>query len=745
MRPFRRFSRAAAVLCLCVLLASGLWPGAAGACIWPYQEPAYWMEFQDGPERDQLLGGQIGILDSSWSKAGLFVAWRQFEGLGIPKEDWRAFWTGDTYYPEGEEAADGGEAKPAPAPTGISAWQAALVRALGSEEATWPAVSPEIGTDVPDPVEGTRWVYFLNCLEPAFDAAAAALDQRMARWGKDSKEFQEWLRGQRKVFANCSEIGENPPELDAGWPADLRADRQYQIAAADFYALRYEAAAARFRRIAADKSSPWAKVAAFAVARCTLRRDQFAQAADEFRAILADKNLAEYHDSAARLIRFAEERAAPELAAAKLEKEARAKEFEDPLGLVYDLVWLSKKLDPSPDRPLLYFLRSVSESVIPATEVYAHWQQKPSPASLVVAMSRALGSASGLDAVQHAEGTPILGKPESEALVAAAAKIPKGSAAYLSARYYRTALLSGVLGRPDEARKELDQLIAEKVGDRAAVQRLRHDRAHLARDWNELVEYGLLTPLGETDEVRSAVLDLGDIANYNPELAKDPRLFIPVAQDAVNRFASLAELAQLQQNAGIPERLRRELAQAGFLRAALQGQDAEAAAFADAGAKLDPKLGELVAEWRAAPDPDRKKFTAALVALRHPGLSIDLSPDWGRSTPLAEIDDLRENWWCAITELPAIRPAFLEGKEAPADAAFGWHAGPNQLGQEVLAYAKKYPDDPRLPEALHLTVRATRFGCYGEPFLETSKAAFNLLHKRFPKNDWTAKTPYYFE
>jgi hypothetical protein len=307
-----------------------------------------------------------------------------------------------------------------------------------------------------------------------------------------------------------------------------------------------------------------------------------------------------------------------------------------------------------------------------------------------------------------------------------------------------------VLGRQDEARAELDRLIADTAqasfgGDRSAAQRLRHDRAHLARDWNELVEFGFLTPVGETNEERTTVYPIYDIASYSSDLQDDSRLLIPVASAAINRFASLAEISRLQQDPALPERNRRELALIGFLRAALQGKDAEAAAFADAAVRLDAETAALFAEWKAAPDADSKKFAAALLSLRNPGLSIDLWPTWGRGTPLDEIDNLRANWWCAIAELPAERPAFLEGKEAPPDAAFGWSAGPNRLGQEVLAYAKQHPDDPRLPEALHLTVRATRYGCFGESYLEVSKSAFGILHKRFPKSEWAKQTPYYFE
>jgi len=719
------------------LLLLLLLPSPSPACSWAFQDPAYWYEYLNGPERDALLDGKVGIIDSDWADPGLYVAWRHFEGLGVPKELWPAFWLEgpeSEYFPQEEEGVT-------PPPSAIDLWRAALGRA-GIAEPSWP--SNEISTEVPDGEGGTNWLFFVNCLDSAFKTAAITLDERRERWGAGSKELTEWLRGQEIVFERCSQPGEAAAELDAGWKADLRADRQYQIAAADFYSLRYEAAGERFRHIAADKTSPWAQAAAFAAARTTLRRGLFAQAGKEFRAILADNNLLDFHDSARRLLDYAELRAAPEKVAAQLEAELRAP--KPPVFVtdkLKDVRWLVDKIEATKKTPLLLFYKSISNWRLPATAAYTYWQGNPSTTSLVVALIRASEWLDGKDV--ELPDVARLGKAENEALVAAAAKIGKDSPAYLSARYYRARLLAG-LGRDEEGRKELDRLLDEKVGTTSDVQRLRHLRAHLARDWNELVAFGLLTPLGETDDQHSKVYQT-DPKNYNSELEGDTRLLIPVAIGAINRFASLEDLAKLHAREELPRHYRRDLALAGFLRAALEREDTQAAQFADAAQALEPKLESLFAEWRAAEGSDSKLFAAVFLALHQPGLSIDLWPFWGRNTAREEIDSLRENWWCAAAELPADaeRPAFLRGQEPPKENALAATSGPNLLGREVLAYAQKFADDPKLPEALHLTVRATRYGCYGEGYAEVSKAAFGLLHKRFPKSEWTAQTPYWFE
>ena len=69
------------------------------------------------------------------------------------------------------------------------------------------------------------------------------------------------------------------------------------------------------------------------------------------------------------------------------------------------------------------------------------------------------------------------------------------------------------------------------------------------------------------------------------------------------------------------------------------------------------------------------------------------------------------------------------------------------LSRIILGWAKSHPQDPLVPEALHRLVVVVRYGCARlDPENGTiSKAAFNILHTRYPKSEWTAKTPYWFK
>ena len=69
--------------------------------------------------------------------------------------------------------------------------------------------------------------------------------------------------------------------------------------------------------------------------------------------------------------------------------------------------------------------------------------------------------------------------------------------------------------------------------------------------------------------------------------------------------------------------------------------------------------------------------------------------------------------------------------------------GKSYLGKQVLEWAESSPDDPRLPEALFIAVKANaeyKYGCDGWAHdKETQFSAETILRERYPLNSWTAK------
>jgi len=85
----------------------------------------------------------------------------------------------------------------------------------------------------------------------------------------------------------------------------------------------------------------------------------------------------------------------------------------------------------------------------------------------------------------------------------------------------------------------------------------------------------------------------------------------------------------------------------------------------------------------------------------------------------------------------------LAGREASALHALG--TGPNYLCRTVIDFATTNPADARVPEALHLAVKSTRYGCIDAETGRWSKAAFDLLHRRYPNTTWAKETKYWFK
>ena len=113
---------------------------------------------------------------------------------------------------------------------------------------------------------------YRNCLDDAFDTARRTLEQRARLWGSNSPLLRDWIAAQDQVFSNCS--GKDAAIPDAPTKEMdplLAADREYQIAAANFYAGEWQKARDGFERVAQNTASPWRKLGAYLVARTFLR------------------------------------------------------------------------------------------------------------------------------------------------------------------------------------------------------------------------------------------------------------------------------------------------------------------------------------------------------------------------------------------------------------------------------------------------------------------------------------------
>ena len=108
-----------------------------------------------------------------------------------------------------------------------------------------------------------------------------------------------------------------------------------------------------------------------------------------------------------------------------------------------------------------------------------------------------------------------------------------------------------------------------------------------------------------------------------------------------------------------------------------------------------------------------------------------------------EAELFHEGWDRAPAEAivePRLRGA-AERERAQLDSL---GPAPDVLCRRTLAWADRAPQDPRIPEALALAVRATRYGCSAKSTSAWSRRAFQRLHTRYPQSEWTRRTPHWY-
>ena len=588
----------------------------------------------------------------------------------------------------------------------------------------------------------------------------------------------------------------------------LRQDRAYQIAATEFYSGQFDSARASFQAIAEDATSPWRGVARYLVARSLVREaflsakngpddvmasfnpDLMKQAQHELESMRGEHLPGISPHSVERLLNLVRLRTEPEARLREL-STALAGPKADPNYAqdLEDFNWyLNGKLDslairedtyvdafhfhvdrPQNDyRPLtleqklpgfnkafndVAALRSTSPvidwlvtfqspSVLAKKHAIAEWKRAGSTPWLVAAIMKASSSDS-----------------EAPDLIDAAGKTPSASPAWLTVTYHRERLLIE-MGKSEEAATEIsaDMPVIEQKGSESAVNLFTGLRMHAAKDLNEALASAPRKILERTSE-EQASLDECLYVMKDPkrryDCKKDNRS-VEFSEDAAavfNNEMPLATLAQSAQSSALPPSLRQSVAMMTWVRSVLLKNEPIAA-------KMLPQLPQEL-QKQAGPGVG---FHPLITILRNPGLRPYLDDGVQRSESYDFVESYSDNWWCgnwatSFSEVGApvrsLSATFLStearetgGKENAALLALG--SAEEYLGSQVVDYSRAHPSDPDVPEALYLTLRAIRYGCYRETGSEEDKASLNrvttvalevgaMMRQRYPANPWTKK------
>ncbi len=609
---------------------------------------------------------------------------------------------------------------------------------------------------------------YLNCTDDAFRTAMGTLHDRASRFGAASEAVKSWLAAQDLVFGSCSENAAIPSDADFSMPPLIKKDRAYQIASASFYSEEFDAAHDAFAEIAADHDSPWSSVSALVAVRCLIRastlpaqssplesprtKDPLMRAEKEVRAILSDKKrLVSIHQQAQDLLQFIRIITEPETV---IEETAeRLASGTSPATFGRDLAdytvlldrnvtthhsltqWIDNMQAGNFERTNDAAEKVVNQKVAEAYDAaHERWRSQHELPWLVAAITHATGN-----------------EPSIHEVLDAAKSVPVTSPAFVTITYHRLRLL-----RVDAAwRRDLDAMLAQK--DDVLPTGPRNDFRGLRLPYETSFD----------DFLRDAPRQ---IAGYYDQSTPDtPQwLFDSDGTSAINRSLTLDLLVKAAGDARVPKPLDRMLLVAAFTRAHLLGRD-------DVAISLAPRVVAAYPDMAAAMDrfikaaPGERKWEGINFLVYHPGLLPYVRPLESRGSMDTKLSEephqgLHENWWCSQSEsyingvIPGIRtepgivtPQFSEApaihkrveEEQQILAAVG--SGSTYLLRGVVAWSNAHPNDPRIPDALARVIKTTQWACPDVFTHAAARAAFDLLHSRYPKSAAAKRTRYWYD
>ncbi len=378
-----------------------------------------------------------------------------------------------------------------------------------------------------------------------------------------------------------------------------------------------------------------------------------------------------------------------------------------------------------------------------------------------------------------------LSSPSVTRLLRDAEKIPRDTPAFPTAAYH-LARLHMAANQKVEARKLLDEVLASQFEllPTSSQNEFLKERMLLAESPGEFLrfagrkpaafrEYGRFGRIsdllqiekgywsGEYDEEKKEEYDRKAEENFKALLPWDERIFFDnETVDILNWHFPLTTLLQAARDPALPTYLQRRLALVVWTRAILLKDGVVAHNVTPDLIKLAPEMSTVLASYTDAKSAQARSDAALYALLEFPDLTPQLAGGIPSFTTPEEIDYYFEtSWWCR----PAETVYDNQGNEVPKNVVAPGFLTPEALaiakrerfklislgnaksflGQQVWEWARRSPEDPRIPEALFIAIKANegyKYGCdMWEGDDERRAQLTDLLNQHYPQSPWTAK------
>jgi hypothetical protein len=682
----QKILRVVFVVLICVVM---ILPQVPVFACGPFFPEAYFI-FTKHPDLplDNFAAGELGILQPTYARSYLVVAYRYLNGANLSKVEqaevislWKDRLEGESLY---------GDVAYADVTPAEAKWFRTRTRVPG-------VPSMRSGKDFLTDKNRGYWNYIevssrydshVNCLDPAFETAANTLQTRIQKFGVASPAVRSWVSAQDAVFALCDGAAPKSPaafpvQADGSLPEIISADRAYQAAEAHFYAGEYDAARELFSQISRDAHSQWRATGALMVARSMIRKATLfapnpesekatlSEARSVLQSIVKDRSMTEMHHPAKDLISFIDARISPAEYAHSL---AQILVRPNNTNLRHDLddytillnKWLVQFDDPDWDenrngpkqftKPPVTLLPSairtdqLTDWILtfqsPDAGASAHaiqrWRQTGSVAWLVAALSKLRAST-----------------PESDDLLTAARRVEPDSPGYFTV-LFDVLRIEALSGGKDAARSELDAFLeghADKL-PRSALNLFLGLRMSVARNLEELLRFAPRVPAligSDEDELElsnSVPFVHKTTGNGGRSVSLKPQFDVDAAW-TFTRALPTAMLVDAVERKTLPTNLRSEVANSAWVRAIVLDDEPNALRLAPTVGELEPKLAAEMNAYIASTDHASRRFNGILSILRTPGLRPFVTYGAGRDTAIEKVDSYANNWWCSLDDAGA--------------------------------------------------------------------------------------------